>query len=433
MLFSSCKPELNVPAANKGSLDVTNYVAIGNSITAGYSDNALYRDAQLVSYPNLIAQQFKLIGGNSFNQPLVASGSVGVGSGMNAKLLLGPGTDCMGNTSLVPMNVAPSGDLSIFAVSVAAEGPFNNMSVPGLKAVTAVYPGYGDYNQGPGNFNPYFTRMTANPQSASILSEAAAQNPTFFSLFLGSDDALSYAISGGAADAITPPVGPPGFGFNESIDLIINTLTAGGAKGIVANIPQISALPYFTTIPYNGLMLDAANAQALSAAYAPLGISFQAGSNAFIIEDASAPGGMRQIAQGEMVLLSIPQDSLKCGGWGSMKPIPNQFVLTSDEITQVNESVTDYNTKLQAAASDKGLAFVDVNAFMSTAKTGIMYNGIGMNAQFVTGGIFSLDGINLTPIGNAMLANEFIKAINAKYGSSIPRVDATKYKGIIFP
>jgi lysophospholipase L1-like esterase len=116
-----------------------------------------------------------------------------------------------------------------------------------------------------------------------------------------------------------------------------------------------------------------------------------------------------------------------------MKPIPNQFVLTVDEMSQINESVGDYNSKLQAVAASKGLAFVDVNAFLQKAKTGIMYNGVGMNAQFVTGGIFSLDGIHFTPRGNALLANEFIKAINSKYGAKIPMVNATMYNGVIFP
>ncbi|HUR10003.1 MAG TPA: hypothetical protein VM012_01465, partial [Flavitalea sp.] len=79
------------------------------------------------------------------------------------------------------------------------------------------------------------------------------------------------------------------------------------------------------------------------------------------------------------------------------------------------------------------LAFVNVNAFMSSWKTGIMYNGVGVKADFVTGGAYSLDGIHLTPRGNALLANEFIKSINNKYGSTIPAIDATKYKGVVFP
>jgi hypothetical protein len=431
--FASCKPHADVMAPGKGSLDVTSYVAIGNSMSAGYADNALYYNGQIVSYPTLIAQQFKMIGGGNFKQPLVPASSAGIGSALNARYVLSPSTDCAGVTSLAPVSSAATGDMSIFATSVAAQGPFNNMSVPGLKATTALYPGYGNFAAGTGNFNPFFTRMTTNPQSASILSDAAAQSPTFFSLSLGNDDVMAYALAGAAADAITPSSGPAGYGFDESIDAIVNTLTATGAKGVIANIPDINTLPYFTTIPYNGLMLDAANAAALNAAYQPLELSFQAGSNGFVIADATSPGGLRKSIPGELILLSTPQDSLKCAGWGSLKPIPNQFVLTAAEITGINQAISAYNTKLQSAANTKGLAFVDVNAFMSKVKAGIFYNGIGMNAQFVSGGTFSLDGVHLTPIGNALLANEFIKAINAKYGSAIPRIDATGFKGVSFP
>jgi hypothetical protein len=427
-IMFSCKPNIEVQAPTKGSLDVKNYVAIGNSYTSGYADNALYNSGQLVSYPNLIAQQLKLVGGGVFKQPLVSDASVGIGASMNARYVLAPFKDCQGVTSLAPVPAAQQGDLTIWGTSVAAQGPFNNMGVPGAKAIYTVFPGYGNPANGAGQFNPYFTRMTTDPANASILSDAIAQNPTFFSLAVGDDDALAFAIAGGASETITPAPA-----FSASIDAIVGGLTANGAKGVVANIPSISNLPYFTTIPYNGLVLDKANADALTAAYTPLGMTFTPGANPFVIEDASAPGQMRQIQQGEMILLSVPQDSLKCAGWGSMKPIPNQYVLTTAEITQINSAISSFNAKLRDAATTKGLAFVDMDAFFSTIKQGIAYNGIWMSAQFVQGGAFSLDGLHLTPLGNALMANEYIKAINKTYGSTIPQVDATKYKGVVFP
>ena len=433
VLLFSCRPSIDVPVPGKGTLDLSNYVALGNSNTAGYADNALYYEAQLVTYPNLLAKQFKYISGGNFKQPLVDASSVGCGSSLNARLALGIAADCSGSISLTPVYIAPSGDMNILTTSVASQGPFNNMGVPGVKVTTSVFPGYGNPANGPGNFNPFFTRMTTDPAAASILSDAVAQNPTFFSLSIGDDDVLNFALAGGASDAITPSAGPAGIGFDASVDLLLNSLTANGAKGVVANISDITSIPYFITVPYNGLLLDAANAAALTAAYAPFGINFQEGYNGFIIEDVSAPGGLRQILNGELILLSVPQDSIKCRGWGSMTPIPNQYVLTAVEISAITSAISAYNTKLQTAANDKGLAFVDVNAFMSKVKTGIIYNGINIKTQFVAGGAFSLDGVNLTPIGNALLANEFIKAINSKYGSSIPQVDATRYKGVAFP
>ncbi|MGL5888471.1 MAG: hypothetical protein ACRC3B_01220, partial [Bacteroidia bacterium] len=286
---------------------------------------------------------------------------------------------------------------------------------------------------GPGYFNPFFTRMTANPATASMLSEASAQNPTFFSVFIGNNDVLGYALSGGTTGAVTPSAGPAGVGFDASIDAIVAGMTANGAKGVIGNVPDITSIPYFTTVPWNGLVLDATSAAQLSAAYAPLGISFIAGSNGFIIEDATAPGGKRQIQQGELVLLSVPQDSLKCAGWGSMKAIPDAYVLDAGELASINNAVAAYNVKIRNVADANGLAFVDVNAFLGNARTSIVYNGIEVTTQFVSGGGFSLDGVHLTPRGNALLCNEFIKSINMKFNATIPQVDATKYPGVIFP
>jgi hypothetical protein len=275
--------------------------------------------------------------------------------------------------------------------------------------------------------------MTANPATASVLSDALAENPTFFSLLIGNDDVFAYALSGGTADGITPSDGPAGVGFNASVDAIVNGLMSTGAKGIIGNVADITSIPYFITVPYNGLLLDNANAAALSNAYGPLGITFQEGYNGFIIEDDNAPGGLRQIKEDELILLSVPQDSLKCGGWGSMIPIPDKYVLTESEIANITEAINAYNNKLKSVADSKGLAFVDVNSFMSRVKTGIVFNGVSVKTQFVSGGAFSLDGVHLTPIGNALLANEFIKAINSEYGAAIPQVDASKYKGVDFP
>ncbi|MNL56613.1 hypothetical protein D3C87_1801180 [compost metagenome] len=62
-----------------------------------------------------------------------------------------------------------------------------------------------------------------------------------------------------------------------------------------------------------------------------------------------------------------------------------------------------------------------------------MVNGIPVSAAFIQGNLFSLDGTHLTPLGYAITANAFIAAINAKYGSSIPVVNVSKYGGVKLP
>ncbi|MHB8259234.1 MAG: SGNH/GDSL hydrolase family protein [Bacteroidia bacterium] len=438
-LFLSCKPNLPIPAPSKGKIDPSRYVAIGNSITSGYADGALYYEGQINSYPTLIAQQLKLIGGGSFNQPLMPISSVGVGVNpagtVTSKFVLGYSTDCLGVSSLMPVNFAPQGDITSLVTSVyASQGPFNNMGVPGAKSFNVSQVGFGNMSLGLTNptINPYFGRMASNQTTSSILSDALALNPTFFSVFIGNNDVLAYAMSGGASDSITSlPT------FNASILNIVNNLSGGGAKGVIGNIPDITSIPFFTTIPWNGLTLDSAKAAQLTVALGFLGVNytFKAGNNPFVIYDASvnSPSHARVIHEGELILLDVPLDSVKCHGYGNLTPIPNQYVLTFNEITKIETATMAFNQTIKEVAQLKGLAFVDVQAFMNQTKTGFTYDGVNFNAAFVTGGTFSLDGIHLTPIGNALLANKFIKSINATYQSTIPQVDVTKYRGIVFP
>lgn len=434
-LLTACTERDETFTVSKGNADFSNYVAFGNSLTAGYADNALYYDAQTVSFPNLLSEQLEQVGGGDFTQPLVDPSSVGIGSDGNARLILG-----IVDGSLSPVPSAAEGDMSIFTTSVASEGPFNNMGVPGATVTTAVYPGYGNPANGQGNFNPFFTRMTTDPANASMLSDAVAQQPSFFTSFIGNNDVLGYATTGGASTPITPMEGGPGVGFSASYDAVINAFLSTGAKGAIANIPDVTSTPFFTTVPYNGLELqDQGQVDALNAAYEPLinmGLvaPFELGPNGFIIEDDNIPQvGMRQIQEGELILLSVPQDQL-AAGLGSQTPIPDQYVLTASELQEIKTATENFNQKIKAVAQANDLAFVDVNSFLSKLdEQGIVINGRAITTEFVTGGAFSLDGIHLTPVGNVLLANEFIKAINKTYDAEIPQVDPTVYGGVVFP
>jgi len=97
--------------------------------------------------------------------------------------------------------------------------------------------------------------------------------------------------------------------------------------------------------------------------------------------------------------------------------------------------VDAYNAKIKSLATAKGLAFVDANARMTelNAMSGMQYDGVKYSAKFITGGTFSLDGVHLTGRGYALIANEFIKAINKQYKSTLPVVNVNNYSGVKFP
>ncbi|MCD6017683.1 MAG: hypothetical protein K0S53_804 [Bacteroidetes bacterium] len=424
-ILTSCKPKFDTPEADGGDIDASNYVALGSSMTAGYANGALYYDVQQNSYAAILAEQLKLVGGGDFKIPNVSPASIGVGNTNNAPSKLGDRTDCLGAVSLGPVKIATQGDASVFSTNVYNQGPFNNMGVPDMKVIDATVSGY---------TNPFYQRMSSSA-SSSVLSDAVAKNATFFSVMLGVNDALSFALKGAASESLTPVAGAVGTGFEASINQVIDQLSANGSKGVIANIPSIRSMAYFNTIAWNALKLDATSATNLTSFYSALdGTTFYEGDNGFMIMDSKNPFlGFRQAVAGELILLNVPLDSIKCHKWGSLNPIPDRYSLTLSEIDSIEDAINSYNVILRNIANAKGLAFVDVNGFFAKVKAGYMYNGVAVNAAFVSGGFYSLDGLNLTPRGNALLANEFIKAINTQYGSTIPETNAMKYPAVIFP
>ncbi|HSI70410.1 MAG TPA: hypothetical protein VK941_09275, partial [Gillisia sp.] len=145
--FVACEPELQNPIDEPGfytggEADFTNYVALGNSLTAGYADGALYITGQENSYPNILAQQFdKVQETNDFRQPLMADNAGGLLAGGNQitanRRILAVGSE--GNPSPVIYNVAPTTE-----ISNVLSGPFSNLGAPGAKSYHLVAPGYGD-------------------------------------------------------------------------------------------------------------------------------------------------------------------------------------------------------------------------------------------------------------------------------------------------
>lgn len=425
-IFSSCKPKITTKNPSAGEITATRFVSIGGASTAGFMDDALFAKGQENSVGNIFAQQLHLVGNLEFLQPLIQSADIGCNAEGKSSLILGYKTDCLGITSLSPVRTSSTGDLALFQQNNFTTG-FHNFGVPGLKAVELT-------QNGLGNSNPYFARMASNPTSSQVLSDALSRNPTFFSFFVGMDEVLAYAKKGAAIGNLTPVFGTDGNGFSGSIQNALNKLTENGAKGVVANIPDVTVLPFFTTIPYDGLNLTPEKVASLNQIYNPIGISFQVGANPFMIEDPTAGVfGVRKMVPGELILLSTPLDSVKCFQMGSVFPLRNEFVLTLAELEEIRATTQQYNTILEIQAAENNLALTDLEAFYQKLATGIMYNGIGLNLKFVSGGTVSLDGLTLNPKGNALLTNEFIKSVNNKYNATIPLGDVTNYRSTYFP
>lgn len=195
LLFTvSCNTDFDTDVEDivvtKGEADFSNYVALGNSLTSGYRDGTLYSDGQNESYPSMLAMQMKLAGGGAFKQPLMPNNVGGFTNlpGFPGKLVLK-----MVNGALAPVASPAAAALD----NVAAGRPYNNMGVPGAKSFHLVAPNYGSAaGLLTGTANPYFVRF-ASSATTSVLADAMVQKPTFFSLWIGNNDVLSYATNGG--------------------------------------------------------------------------------------------------------------------------------------------------------------------------------------------------------------------------------------------
>jgi len=465
LLFTtSCETDFDTDVKDivvtNGEADFSRYVALGNSLTSGYRDGTLYLDGQNESFPSMIALQMKLAGGGEFKQPLMPNnvgGFVGL-PGFTGKLELK-----MVDGALSPVANSPAAALD----NVATGGPYQNMGVPGAKVAHLLAPGYGNpAGLSVGLANPYFVRF-ASSGTASVVGDALAQNPTFVSLWIGNNDVLGYATSGGdGTNPITPVDGAAGVGFTSTYTALINTIFPSGSnrKGIVANIPNVTSVPFFTRVPamplanltdtqvsqLNGAYAayNAGLAQAKSfglindAEYQKRLIKFTAGAVAngavIVDKDLTAVTGLpkyRQTTSKDFILLTASAVLTPQAGGGTSVPLEDKLVLTEAEAAKVLAATTAYNSTIKSVAESKGLAFVDMNAKMNelNSASGISWNGVKYNATFVTGGTFSLDGVHLTGRGYAIVANEFIKAINNKYKSTLPQVDPNKYSGVTFP
>jgi len=453
LLFAACKPSVNIKTKlTPGTANFTTYMAVGNSLTAGYSDNSLSLSGQLNSYPERLFEQFQLVGCKGpFVIPLLNSDA----GFPTAKYILGYTVGCNGDTSLGPIsypNFAVNPYDALYTPSASnPPNQINNLGVPGIRMVDYDVLGYGNPAYGAGNYNPYAARFysnTAGTPMDELSFRVRNLHPTFFTFWLGANDVLGFASGGGTGDGSgnAAPILPAPFNlyasnaisptavFEKLYDSALNVaISTGGVSGALINIPNVTSVPFFTTVPANGLTLTRqGQADTLTALYGNNpNYSFKVGANYFIVQEHD--GTTRQAIPGELILLTVPQDSLTCYGMGSLYPIPSQYVLTTEELQDISTATITFNAYIKSEALKYNLAYVDMYNYLGTIQSGITFNGVNYNATYVTGGAFSLDGVHLTQRGYAIVANKILTDINAFYGSTIPSIDVNKYVGVQFP
>lgn len=371
------------PALAQGA-DFTKYVAVGDSLSAGFLNGGLLAAAQQRSFPALIARQ---AGVADFQLPL--AGAPGIPPLLAIQGFQG------GSPVIMPRAAQPGAPLNL-----NLPRPYDNLAVPGYTTSEALN----------------VVSDPANPLSDLVLrglgtqvEQALVQQPTFATIWLGNNDVLGAAVSGIVIEGVTLT---PRAEFLQAYRTIVGAFAQSGVQLAVANIVDVTAIPYVDTIP--PFVVDPATGQPV---LGPDGqpIPLLGPNGPMTPEDKVLLPASALLAQG----IGIPA---QLGGTGM--PLPNEVHLSASEVADIRFQTAAFNAIIAGAAQDFGAALVDINGFFNRVKAnGYQAGGnIEFTAEFITGGIFSYDGVHPTPLGYAVVANEFIDAINATYGDSIPRV-----------
>ncbi|MCF8240289.1 MAG: hypothetical protein K9J16_02810 [Melioribacteraceae bacterium] len=388
LFFTGCEDRSDLtapkptPAPSTGSADFTTFVSIGNSLTQGEQSGSVYSSAQEYSFTNLIAKQVQT--------DFVYANFPDPGSGGRLEV-----------ASLEPFSTYTNPDATAPS-NLTYAAPYNNLGVKGaflwdvLNTTNAAdcYTATQLTAYGVSVENPMFNAVLRG--QGTMMQQALAQNPTFMTLWIGNNDVLAYATRGG----LFPPTPPAN--FQAMYQAIITQLATAGVDVVVANIPDVLSVPFFNTVGPQLL------AQGITA-----------------VVGTKADGSVAPLDLTKNLLLLTASAELAAGkGLSAENPLSNGVILDESEITNTKALVDGYNDIIAAICAGAGYAVVDINSFFTDiSQNGYSANGIDFTATYVSGGLFSLDGVHPTSAGYAVVANEFIKVINEKYNASIPLID----------
>lgn len=422
-IFIGCdtKTELNAPAAPPtGAANFSKFVTLGNSLTAGYQSSALYESSQVNSFGALIARQVQ----TGFEQPYISEPGIG---GRLEVQSLSPFASVTNTTQGQPTNATYG-------------SAYNNLGIPGALLPDVLLAR--DASSSVSGNNVFFDIILRG--QGTQFEQALSLNPTFMTVWVGNNDILGHATTGGAL-----PYTPTAI-FGQLYAQLMGGLAQSGVKAAVANIPDVTSIPFFTTVgPGLGLALKELQQQnsqvqglvfELSTGNPPIGLAtpddlitlqhlipLTASSATNYLGDQT---GKYYSDNG----IPVPPyvDTNYPFGLTPQNPWPNRLILDKPEVINTLSVINTYNSIIWRESRKYGFALVNINAYFNEiSKNGLQVNGLKFSSAYGTGGIFSLDGVHPTTRGYGIVANYFINTINYHYGASIPTVNVSTLPGSI--
>jgi lysophospholipase L1-like esterase len=375
------------PSTPVGGDIFKSYVAIGNSITAGYQSSGINDSTQRQSYARLLAIQM----GTQYHYAALAM----------------PGCPApIANTQTgARVGGATSGACAL-RIGSSVTDILNNVAVPGARVLDPI--------SGSSVASNALTTFILGGKSQ--VQRALDARPTFVSIWIGNNDVLE----AGASGIIVPLAGvSPGIvstqtQFQTSYDAMIQQLrdSEPNLKGVLIGVVQVAGIPLLQS---GALIFSSPAIQA--------GINQAAGTTVTILSNCNGSSSLVSVPQLIPLIRSGAHPALISCQPGVVPGtlVGDLFVLDATEQATLGAAIVGYNTYIQAKAATIGFAYYDPNVRLAALKASGAIppfpNFASTNQTFGT--FVSLDGVHPAAAAHILLANDLIAVINAKYGTSV--------------
>ena len=365
------------------------YVAIGNSITAGFQSNGINDSTQQQAYPVLLARAM----GTRFAYPALAKpGCPAPIANTQTGALVGQ----VGTTLPPPCSAR---------IAVSVTEIVNNVAVPGARVLDPT---------SPTDASNALTTFVLGGKTQ--VQRALDAEPTFVTIWIGNNDVLQAGLSGILVPGVVP--GQAGIRstqaqFQAAHDALTSQLVAGapGVKGVLLGVAQVSNLP---SMSLAGLIAGSAALQGA--------LSTVAGTPVTVLPNCIGSTSLVNVPQLALAIRSNTHPAvLSCEKGAVTAPVGDVFILDAAEQATLTGVIAGYNTYIKSRADALGFGFWDPNPlFVAKRATGEIPpfpNFASPTATF--GPLISLDGVHPSGAAHTLIANELIAVINTKYATTL--------------
>ncbi len=415
---------VSFPAATLCAQSFQKYVALGDSLTAGFESGCLVQRNQANSFPAVIARTLAIA---DFQQPLV----------QEVALTNPPTTVCLGPVLAgTSITVAPVSEMGP-PLNALLGRPYDNLGLVGFNAadLTAFKHAnpLGDSKNQIGalvlrNIPGFPLDGTSAVDQADLLL-GPANPPTLVSLWIGNNDVLGAATSGIVVDGVTLTTAAD---FDAAYSAILTSLLPS-TRLVAANVPDVTAIPFASTIP--PVLVDPTTMQPILIGGQTVPLLGEGDAAFPCVRAAPEPG----CPLPEGTLVTLPASALLAAGigipsaaGGTGQPLPHGHIdatgahtgvtLYPDEVALLQSRTNDYNATIAASIGAAGGALWDTHSFFEDVRAhGFTIGGVTVTTQFESGGVFSYDGVHPSNIGYAVIADQLIQTLNAQGPDVLPR------------